>query len=78
MEKVMKIEGKNAVIELLNSGTDRFVEFGRNLLIADADLFLNELGTRLNKEFLLNYLDIHYDRCGNVSNILLEIEKEVM
>ena len=69
------IDGFN---ELLNNGIDRCVEFGKNLLITDVELFTDELGTRLNEKFLLNYLDVHYDRCGNVSNILLEVEKEVM
>ena len=69
------IEGFN---ELLNNGIDRCVEFGKNLLITDVELFTDELGTRLNEKFLLNYIDVHYDRCGNVSNVLLEVEKEVM
>lgn len=64
--------------ELLNNGVDRFVEFGRNLLITDAEEFTRELSRRLSKDYMLNYLDIHYDRCGNVSNILVELEKGVM
>lgn len=71
-----KIEGFN---ELLNNGIDRYVEFGRNLLITDVNEFTKELAKKLNTNgFEVNFLDIYFDRCGNVRNILVELVKEVM
>jgi hypothetical protein len=70
------IEGFN---ELLNNGIDRYVEFGRNLLITDVNEFTKELAKKINTNgFKVNFLDIYFDRCGNVSNVLVELEKEVM
>lgn len=70
------IEGFN---ELLNNGIDRYVEFGRNLLITDINEFTKVLAKKLNTNgFKVNFLDIYFDRCGNVSNVLVELEKEVM
>ena len=70
------IEGFN---ELLNNGSDRYVEFGRNLLITDVNEFTKELAKKINTNgFKVNFLDIYFDRCGNVSNVLVELEKEVM
>lgn len=69
------IEGFN---ELLNNGTDRYVEFGRDLLIADINNFTKELAKKLNnKGYKVNFLDIYFDRCGNVRNILVEIVEVV-
>ena len=65
--------------ELLNNGIDRYVEFGRNLLITDVNEFTKELAKKINTNgFKVNFLDIYFDRCGNVSNVLVELEKEVM
>ena len=70
------IEGFN---ELLNNGIDRYVEFGRDLLIIDVNEFTRELGKKLNTNgFKVNFLDIYFDRCGNVRNVLVELAKEVM
>ena len=70
------IEGFN---ELLNNGIDRYVEFGRNLLITDVNEFTKDLAKKLNTNgFKVNFLDIYFDRCGNVRNILVELVKEVM
>ena len=70
------IEGFN---ELLNNGIDRYVEFGRNLLITDINEFTKVLAKKLNTNgFKVNFLDIYFDRCGHVSNVLVELEKEVM
>lgn len=70
------IEGFN---ELLNNGIDRYVEFGRDLLIIDLEDFTKELSRKLNTNgFTVNFLDVYFDRCGNVSNVLVELEKEVM
>lgn len=71
-----KIEGFN---EVLNTGLDRYVEFGRDLLITDVNKFTKELAKKLNTNgFRVNFLDIYFDRCGNVRNILVELVKEVM
>ena len=65
------IEGFN---ELLNNGIDRYVEFGRDLLITDINNFTKELAKKLNnKGYKANFLDIYFDRCGNIRNILVEI-----
>lgn len=70
------IEGFN---ELLNNGVDRYIEFGKDLLIIDLDEFIESLVKKLNdSEFSVNFLDIYYDRCGNVSNVLVELEKGAM
>ena len=70
------IEGFN---ELLNNGIDRYVEFGRDLLIIDVNEFTKELGRKLNTNgFKVNFLDIYFDRSGNVRNVLVELAKEVM
>ena len=70
------IEGFN---ELLNNGIDRYVEFGRDLLIINVNEFTDKLAKKLNNEgFRVNFLDIYFDRCGNVRNILVELEKGVM
>ena len=38
-----------------------------------------ELSRKLNTNgFTVNFLDVYFDRCGNVSNVLVELEKEVM
>ena len=71
-----KIEGFN---ELLNNGIDRYVEFGRNLLITDVNEFTKELAKKLNiNGFKVNFLDIHFDRCGNVMNVLVEVAEGEM
>ena len=70
------IEGFN---ELLNNGIDRYVEFGRNLLITDVNEFTDKLAKKLNNEgFRVNFLDIYFDRCGNIRNILVELKRGVM
>ena len=70
------IEGFN---ELLNNGIDRYVEFGRDLLIINVNEFTDKLAKKLNNEgFRVNFLDIYFDRCGNIRNILVELKKEVM
>ena len=70
------IEGFN---ELLNNGIDRYVEFGRNLLITDVNEFTKELAKKLNiNGFKVNFLDIHFDRCGNVINVLVEVAEGEM
>lgn len=70
------IEGFN---ELLNNGIDRYVEFGKDLLIVDLDEFTSNLSKKLyNNGFTISFLDVYYDRFGNISNVLVELEKEVM
>ena len=70
------IEGFN---ELLNNGIDRYVEFGRDLLIINVNEFTDKLAKKLNNEgFRVNFLDIYFDRCGNIRNILVELKRGVM
>lgn len=65
------IEGFN---ELLNNGIDRYVEFGRDLLIINVNEFTDKLAKKLNnKGYKVNFLDIYFDRYGNVKNVLIEI-----